>query len=547
MSVEQLADRGSAAVLRQDWSAAYNDLSAADGEGVLSARGLRDLGIAAWMLGADDEGCRYLGDAYRAFRDAGLPDDAGRCAFWVGMNLVYRGHHAEGGGWFGRVQRLVPESGDGVVAGYLRVAGALDALYAGRAREALEGSTAAHAIGERERDADLAALGLTGRGQALIRLGRTAEGVAALDEVMLAVTEGQVSDIPTGVTYCTVIGVCHLRFDLRRAEEWTAALGRWCDRQPDLVPFRGECLVHRSQVLQHQGDWPAARAEAERAVQRLLDPEEQPALGTAFCQLAELQRLGGDLEAAERSYRRAHEHGHDPQPGLALLRLAEGDAGTAAAALRRALEEAPDPLARCVLLPAGVEVFLEADDVDAADRAAVELGEHAAGDACPPWLAALAARANGAVLLARDETAAAAAELRRAVGLWRDLRAPYEEATTRLLLARARRAAGDEEAAGLDLEAARAVLARLGARTDLARTEHPDGAYAAGGRAAGGLTAREVEVLRLVATGRTNRAIAHELRLSEKTVARHLSNIFTKLDVQSRAAATAYAYERHLV
>ncbi|GAA4288672.1 response regulator transcription factor [Georgenia daeguensis] len=547
MGVEQLADRGRAAVVRQDWSAAYKDLSAAEGAGALTGRGLRDLGIAAWALGGDDEGCRYLGEAYRAFRDAGLPEDAGRCAFWAGMNFVYRGHHAEGSGWFGRLQRLVPASGEGVLAGYLRVAGALGALYAGRAEEALEGFTAAHTTGELEHEADLAALGLMGRGQALVLLGRAAEGVAALDEVMLAVTGGEVSDIPTGITYCTVIWVCQARFDLRRAEEWTAALSRWCDRQPDLVPFRGECLVHRSRVLQHQGDWPGARAEADRAVRRLTEPEEQPALGMAFYQLAELRRLCGDLDEARESYRRAHEHGQDPQPGLALLHLAEGDAGTAAAALRRALEEAADPLARCLLLPACVEVFLEARDVDAADRAAAELGRHAADGASPPWLAALAARARGAVLLGRGEPAAAAAELRRAVGLWRDVRAPYEEATTRLLLARARRAAGDEEAAGLDLEAARTVLARLGARPDLARAERPGGPQAAAGSAAGGLTAREVEVLRLVATGRTNRAIARELHLSEKTVARHLSNIFTKLDVPSRAAATAYAYERHLV
>ena len=547
MSVEQLADRGRAAVVRQDWSAAFADLTAAQGEGPLTARGLRDLGLAAYMLGGDDEGCRYLGQAYGAFRDAGSAEDAGRCAFWVGMNLVMRGHYAEAGGWFGRVQRLVPASGDSVLAGYLRIPRALEALYGGRPDEALEGFTVARAVGERQREADLAALGLLGCGQALVRLGRAADGVSALDEVMLAVTDGEVSDIPTGIIYCAVIGVCHTRFDLRRAEEWTAALGRWCDRQPDLVPFRGECLVHRSQVLQHRGDWPAARAEAERAVQRLVDPEEQPALGMAYCQLAELQRLCGELPDAERSYRLSHEHGHDPQPGLALLHLGEGDAGTAAAALRRALEEAPDPLARCVLLPACVEVFLEFRDVDAADRAAAELDRHAADGASPPWLAALAARARGAVLLERGDTAAASAELRRAVGLWRELRAPYEEATTRLLLARARRAAGDEEAAGLDLEAARGVLARLGALPDLARAENPDGAYGAGGGAAGGLTAREVEVLRLVATGRTNRAIAAELHLSEKTVARHLSNIFTKLDVPSRAAATAYAYERHLV
>jgi len=292
------------------------------------------------------------------------------------------------------------------------------------------------------------------------------------------------------------------------------------------------------------GAWPEALEEARRAAARFLEPAGHPAAGAAAYQEAELHRLRGGLAEAEDAYRRASRWGREPQPGLALLRLAQGEGAAARAAIRRALDEAGDRPDRARLLPAFVEIALAAGDLPAARGAAGELAE-AAGELDAPLLRATAAAADGEVLLAEGDPRAALAALRAAWAGWQELEAPYEAARARVGIGLACRALGDRDSAAMELDAARWAFQRLGAAPDLARLE----ALAGDGPAAppGGLTAREVEVLRLVATGRTNRAIANELVLSERTVERHVSNILTKLGVPSRAAATAWAYEHRLV
>jgi DNA-binding CsgD family transcriptional regulator len=528
------------------WGDAFAQLSAAAEHTPLHVDDLERLAVSAYLLGRDaactdawiraHEDCLHRGDTARAVR----------CAFWLGMKLMLSGETARGGGWIARAQRLVDDGGlrNCVERGFLLLPAALQQMDQGDLAGALATFERMTRIAGEFADRDLAAFGLLGRGQALIRLGRVEDGVALLDEVMVAVTAGEVSPVVSGVVYCAVILACQSIFDLRRAQEWTAALNAWSETEPDLVPFRGQCLVHRSEILQLHGAWSDAMDEVRRAHDRLSDPPGQPAVGMACYQQAELHRLQGEFAAAEEAYRQAHVWGHQPQPGLALLRLAQGRADAAAAAIRQVVDEARNRVNGASVLAAYVEIMLATDDLQAARDAADRMTAVAA-ELRAPLLAASSGHATGSVLLAEGDPHAAADVLRDAWIAWRDIGAPYEAARTRALLGLAHRMLGDEDTAVMELEAALAVFQRLSAAPDAARVErllHPS-AF----RSEHGLTRREVEVLALVATGRTNRAIAADLFLSEKTVARHVSNILTKLGLSSRSAATAYAYEHDLV
>ncbi len=525
---------------RQAWGGAYAQLSAAEAEAPLEREDLERLAVAAYLIGRDEESTEVWVRAHHECNRRGDLVGAARCALRLGTQLLVMGEMARGGGWLARARRMLEElDQDCVERGWLLVP---DAIQCFDSEPATAYGTLGRAveIGIRFGDPDLVALARNAQGWALVRLGQPASGAVLLDEAMVAVTAGEVSAFVAGGVYCAAIEACQESFDLRRAREWTAALTRWCASQPDLVPYRGQCLAYRAEIMRLQGDWPEALEEAQRARDRL---SGHPALGMACYQEGELHRLRGDYAEAEDAYREAHRWGHSPQPGLAELRLAQGDAAAAAATIRRVVDEVKDRAARCRVLAAAVEIELAVDDVGVARAAADELS-HIAAELDAPLLSAIAATAVGAVLLAEGDAQAACDTLRPVWVAWRELEAPYEAARVRVLVGLACRALGDEDTAEMELDAARTVFERLGAAPDLARVESLVGRAS---RGAHGLTPRELQVMRLISAGRTNKAIAAELVLSGRTVDRHVSNIFTKLRVSSRAAATAYAYEHRLV
>lgn len=540
-------ERGRESYERRAWRNAYDALSAADEQTPLEALDLDRLATAAYLIGRDEVAVTDLERAHRGFLDRGEAGRAARCAFWIGMFLLLRGRHAEGAGWLGRAERLLDDHAlDTVERGYLLLPPALHALGSGDAQRAHELSGRAADLADRFGDPDLVALSRLGQGQALVAMGETHRGVAMLDEAMVAVITGEVSAVTAGIVYCALIITCRDIFDWARATEWTVALSRWCADQQDLKPYRGQCLVHRSEIMQLQGEWAAALAEARRGCEHLAEPPGDPALGMAHYQLGELLRLRGEFTRAEQAYRCAGETGHAVQPGLALLRLAQGRLPDADAAIRRIVTDPEgDPAKRSRQLAAFVEIVLAGGDVGAAAPAIAELDELATAlDA--GYLRAVAESARGDALLADGDAHAACAVLRRAWTTWAELGAPYEAARVRLSMARACGILADHDTAAMELDAARRVFERLGAAPALNRVAELSGA-ATPQHGPGGLTRREVEVLRLVATGATNREIADRLVISEKTVARHVSNILTRLGVSSRAAATAYAVRRQWV
>ena len=550
MATQDALSQGRASYQQEAWRDAHAFWTAADREVPLEPEDLDGLAACAYMLGNDSECADLWSRAHHAFLHRGDAEHAARCAFRIGFELLSKGMGAHGSGWLARARRVLDDAGvDSVVRGYLLIPEGIRAARANDGARALELFSEALAMGKRFGDTDLVAIGRMGQGRSLIKMGRVAEGVALLDEVMVAVTAGELSPLVVGDVYCSVIDACTEIFDLRRAQEWTDALARWCDRQPELVPYRASCLIRRAEILQVHGSWTDAMDAAARARERLVTPPPKPAAGAALYQCGELHRLRGELEKAEEAYRQANELGRKPQPGLALLRLAQGDVDAAVASIRRAVDETTDVALRSRVLVASVEILLAANDQASARGATNELRDIAVSmDAL--FLRAAAAHANAAVLLAEGDNEGALSALCEARDLWRDLEAPYEDARSGLLVAMASRKVGDADTADLELTSARRTFERLGAATDVARVDELRKALPAKGmspKGAGQLTGRELEVLRLVATGKTNRAIADALRLSEKTVARHVSNILTKLDLPSRSAATAYAYSRNLV
>ena len=544
MSSRSALERGRDAYERRAWREAFDSLTRADEEAPLALDDLDLLATSGFMLARDDDFTRILERMHHACLGAGDTPRAIRCAFWIGMNLALRGEMGPASGWLARGQRLLErEEHETVEHGYMlmpqvfqheaRGEFAAGAAVAGKAAE----------IAERFGDRDGMAMATHAQGQLLARAGRVRDGLALMDEAMVSVIAGELSPIATGIVYCGVILACQHVYEVRRAREWTTALTRWCREQPDVVAFTGRCLLHRAEIMQLGGEWGDALEEARSAARRFLETRNQNA-GLAFYRQAELHRLRGEFDAAEEAYRDASRNGWEPQPGLAQLRLAQGRRDAAVAAIRRVTAETTDALRRAGALPAHVEIMLAAGEVEDARAACLELEKIAAGYESA-LLDGLVSHARGSVELAEGDAAGALIALRRAVERWQELEAPYEHARTRVLIGLACRALGDDDAAELELEAARAAFEELGAAPDVARV---DSVLAAGELAdTHGLTARELEVLRLVASGKSNREIANALVISEHTVARHVQNIFAKLDVSSRAAAGAFAFEHDLV
>ncbi len=534
----------------QDWAARYRELTERPQE-TLDPRELEQLAVSSYLIG-DDERCASAWEAaHRRHADAGNREDSALCSFWLAFCLMMRGQMAQAGGWLGRTEATMGDDLDCSARGYLLIPSLLGALDAGDAPRARELAVHATTIATEFDDADLGAFAGLGEGQALIAMGESEAATSRFDEVMLTVSTGDVGPIASGVVYCAVILECMQIFDLRRAAEWTDALQAWCEQQAELVPYRGQCLVHRSQLLQAAGDWRDAAQTIDAACRRLADPPH-PALGLAYYQEAELHRLVGAFDDALAAYGRASASGQEPMPGLALLTLARGGVDAAAAAIRRALQETTHRMRRPAMLAAGVEIFRRANDLAAARAAAEELAEIST-DAGSEVLRAMASQAMGAVALSNGDSATALSLLRDARSAWTRLHMPYDGAQASVLLGLGCVSMGDRTSAGLEFENARVTFEELGARPDLERLtslQASSGALTGSASERHGmseLSRRELEVLAHVASGETNREIAAALVISQHTVGRHLENIFSKLGVSGRAAATAYAYEHDLL
>jgi DNA-binding CsgD family transcriptional regulator len=524
------------------WCEAYEALNLADRDSSLDAADVERLATAAYLTGRELEFQRLHERRFRACADAGNCRGGARSAFWLALTLLLRGDIGQSNAWAARGRQLLAGR-DCAERGYLMVSVVEQQLRSGHAAEALASAREAAAIGESCGESDLVAASRHIEGRALIALGRMADGLQRLDESMLPVVAGELTPIMTGLMYCSVIEACRRIYALDRGREWTAAFSRMCESQPELNSFTGSCHVHRAEIMQFHGAWPEAIAEARRACDRAQLAECDPP-GAARYLEGEIHRLRGEFARAEAAYHAASLLGFEPQPGLALLRLAQDRTDAACAAIRRLADTARDRFERARFLPACVEILIAAGDMDEARVLAAELGELGAALESDV-LRAIAAQAEGALLLAEGDPRGAIPSLRAAFDLWERLSAPYESARTRVLLGRACRALGDEESGRLELDAARSTFARLGARPDLGRL---DALEAADTQEPGHpLTSRELDVLRLVAAGHSNKAIAKALDLSGRTVDRHVSNILGKLGVPSRTAATAYAYSRKLV
>lgn len=530
-----------AAFERRDWVAAYAGLAA--GADDLIADDFVLLATAAYLLGQRNDCIQALQRAHTGYLDAGDTLAAVRCAFWLAMVLNSSGEAAVGGGWVARAQRLLDDLGeDTVERGYLAINLMFQHVYAGEFGQVMEHAQTVLDYGRRFGDPDLVAMGLCSQGRMLLYAGEVPAGLALLDESMIGIAAGEVSPIFAGTIWCTLIEACQELADFERVEQWARALTAWCDAQPGLVPFTGQCALHRGQVKRARGAYDDALAELDLAEQRYREFGDLAPIGLANYERGEVLRARGDFDAAERAFDRAAEFGYDPQPGMALLWLQRGRTEAALGAIRRLVAEPRDPVHRAQLLPTAVHVLVAGGEVAEARRLADELAGIALNFGCTT-IEALSTVASGEATLAEGDAPRALAELRRAVKQWTALGMPYDAACSRVLLGRALRAVGDPESADRELATARRTFSQLGAVPALAEVDrllapkpNPDG-----------LTDREVEVLRLAASGRSNAQIAAELFLSEKTVARHLSNIFTKIDVTSRTAAAAYAFEHGLI
>ena len=455
---------GREAFERHAWQEAFDLLTAAQASEDISAEDLELLGDAAWLTGRIDDCIAARERTYAAYLEAGNRRRAAFMALQLTQDYWNKLAQSVAAGWLGQAVRLLEGEPESPEHGYLAYALSLITFLVGDHDAMLEHSKRAFDIGERLGDRDVQALGLSVQGHALVAKGEVAEGLALLDEAMAAAVAGELGIFATGNIYCGLISTCEDLADYRRAAEWTEVADRWCERQ-SVGNFPGRCRTHRAHIMRLRGAWAEAEQDARRACDEL-EHFAPSSAAFAFYELGEIRLRLGDLEAAEEAFRQANELGRDPQPGLALVRLAQGDANAANTMIKRALaDESLDPLARARLLPARVEAAVAADDVESARSATEEL-EATAKARGTPALKAYATCSRGALQLAEGDAAAACESLRRGWRLWQEVDAPYEVAKARVLLAAACRAGGDGPAAVLELQEALATFERLGATLD---------------------------------------------------------------------------------
>jgi DNA-binding CsgD family transcriptional regulator len=533
--------RATAAAQEGSWDEAYRLFSEADRSG-LTADALETFAEVAWWTARLDESLALRQQAYERFVAAGENRRAARGAWFLYFDyLWYKASASVASGWLQQAERLLAHEPECVEHGYLAIARVVSACEQGDLATAATEADKAAAVGRRFGDRGLTTLAIGELGGVRLSQGHAAEGWALLDEAMATVLTGRLDPLITGWVFCSLLIHCFEMADLRRAAEWTDAALAWCESLQGTTPYHGVCRTHRVELSTLRGEWDVATSEAVRATEELLTLDPTVA-GEAFYVMGELHRRRGELDDAETAFVRAHQLGREPQPGLALVRLAQGRLDDAGGLLRLS-PESESLLARSRILGAQVAVAVTAGDTTTAEEASRSLDELAAA-APNSVVAATAATARAMVRLAAGDMAAAGPAAGTARSLWRELKMPYEEAQARVLLARVCRAAGDEERARLEFDAARAAFERLGADLDAREVQK---LLEPAAPRPGGLSAREVEVLRLVAAGNTNREIATQLVISPHTVTRHLQNIFTKLGVSSRAAAARVAVEHELV
>ena len=495
--------------------------------------GGQDEATEALWIQAHNE-CLHIGDLPRA----------ARCISWLVLDLFNRREWARGNGWLERGLHLLEPLDENPALGLLLVLAARNQLRQGDVDAAARSALRASELARRFSDPDLNAFSHLALALVHARQGEPTQAASLFDEIMVGVTVDDVSPIAVGVVYCAVIEACRSLFDFGRAREWTSALDRWMATQPHIVAFRGKCLVHRSEILRQSGAWSEALLEAERACAWSGARENSfkyPA-GAAFYELGEIHRLRGNFEEATAAYRSASEHGHVPEPGLTLLQFAQGKREMAATSIHRLLGERQSHLTRAEVLLAATDILIGVGDFTTARAVADELARMS--EQVPaPAVRAFAAQANGAVSLAEEELHAALGMLREAWTLWQDIELPYLAARVRVLIGLACQRLGDHVTAGFEFDAARQFFERVSGRPDLAWVD----ALREPGGSAHTLSVRELQVIGLVAKGKTNREIALQLSISERTVDRHVSNILLKLNLPTRSAATAYAFQNDLI
>jgi DNA-binding CsgD family transcriptional regulator len=546
MSTATELERGRASYAKEAWLDAFQAFASADKDDRLDAEDLESLARSAYMLGRDDTYVAGLKRAHYAHLEAGDVPRAVRCAIWIGHSFLFRGELAHSAGWFVRAQRLLNDDGrDCVEQGYVLIPVWLEQLGSGEYEAGYATAAEAAAVGERFGDSDLTWLARHDQAGARVKQGRVKEGLQLVDEALVIAIAGELSPIVTGIVFCNTISFCRDVYELRHVREWTEALTVWCERQPEMVTHNGLCFVHRAEMKLLGGAWESALGEARLCTERFREGIlNRLATGNAFYIEGEAHRRRGDLVAAEAAYREASRCGREPQPGLALLRLTQGEADAAAAAIRRLVGETTEPLSRAGLLPAYVEIMVAIGNFGKARGASSELDEIS-----ERWgsemLTGMAAQARGTIDVAEGHAEQALPSLRKALGIWNELGALHEAARVRMLIGVACRALDDDDSATLEFETAREAFESMGAVLDQLRVESLTAKSPPGH--VHGLTVRELAVLRLVASGKSNREIADDLTISERTVARHIQNIFAKLDVSSRTAATAFAFSHDLV